>query len=75
MALVEMGVHVDEGRKDHRAAHVDGDRLRFAMRPSAMEMSVRIRSPSCPRRQAGTVTFASVTPPWGIVRKSIRFPG
>jgi hypothetical protein len=28
MALVEMGVHVDEGRKDHRAAHVDSDGLR-----------------------------------------------
>jgi hypothetical protein len=28
MALVEMGMHVDEGRKDHGAAHVDGDGLR-----------------------------------------------
>jgi hypothetical protein len=39
-----------------------------------MEMSVRIRSPSCPKRQAGTVTFESVTPPSGSSGSPSGFP-
>jgi hypothetical protein len=75
MALVEMGVHVDEGGKDHGAAHVDGDRLRVRDhgRP---RWRCRCGSgrPPAPKGRRGWSRSQSVTPPCGIVRKSIRFP-